>query len=84
MRKFLLSFFVLLALLFAGFAVETTALSWVDDARAASITYHGNKRSHIFHQPGCRYYNCKNCVVVFTTREKALAAGFRPCKICKP
>jgi len=46
--------------------------------------YHGNASSHVFHRANCRYYNCKNCTVVFQTREAALKAGYRPCKICKP
>ncbi|WP_229591617.1 Ada metal-binding domain-containing protein [Pseudodesulfovibrio sediminis] len=54
------------------------------EAQAASSVYHGNRNSHIFHQPACRYFNCKNCTVVFSSREQALNAGFRPCKICKP
>ena len=84
MRKLLIPAFVILALLFAGLAVEGTALTALTEAQAASIVYHGNRKSHIFHQPRCRYYNCKNCVVEFTSRQQALAAGFRPCKICKP
>lgn len=46
--------------------------------------YHGNVRSGIFHRPGCRYYNCRNCRAVFNTREEALQAGYRPCKVCRP
>jgi endonuclease YncB( thermonuclease family) len=46
--------------------------------------YHGNVRSHVFHKPSCRYYNCKNCTAVFQTREAAIAAGYRPGGICKP
>ncbi len=84
MRKVLLPVCLLLALLFTGAVVESTALPWVDEARAAAIVYHGNQRSYIFHRPGCRYYNCKNCVVEFNSRQQALAAGFRPCKICRP
>ncbi|MEZ7198189.1 Ada metal-binding domain-containing protein [Pseudodesulfovibrio karagichevae] len=53
-------------------------------ATAASFTYHGNRDSHIFHRPGCRYYNCKHCVVNFASRQAALEAGYRPCKVCKP
>ena len=49
-----------------------------------SMVYHGNSKSHIFHKPGCRYYNCKKCTVEFTTREDAISAGYRPCKVCKP
>jgi len=49
-----------------------------------TVIYHGNIKSHIFHQPDCRYYNCKNCTAIFNTRERAIAAGYRPCKICNP
>ena len=49
-----------------------------------AIIYHGNTSSHIFHRPGCRHYNCKNCTAVFHTREDAINAGYRPCKICRP
>jgi hypothetical protein len=47
-------------------------------------TYHGNASSHVFHDSTCRYYNCKNCTVVFKSREAAIKAGYRPCGICKP
>ena len=50
---------------------------------AASV-YHGNSKSYVFHHSGCRYYNCKNCVMTFETREEALEAGYRACKVCKP
>ncbi len=30
--------------------------------------YHGNYKSHKFHQSGCRYYNCKACTIVFKNR----------------
>jgi len=46
--------------------------------------YHGNVKSQIFHRPGCRWYNCKNCVAVFETKQSAIKAGYRPCKVCKP
>lgn len=46
--------------------------------------YHGNARSHVFHRPGCKYYNCENCTMIFSDRESAIQAGFRPCGACKP
>jgi hypothetical protein len=48
------------------------------------IVYHGNTQSHVFHRPGCRYYNCKNCTAVFHSREAAISTGYRPCKVCNP
>ena len=46
--------------------------------------YHGNTSSKKFHKPSCRYYNCKNCTAVFSSRQKAIAAGYEPCKVCNP
>ena len=46
--------------------------------------YHGNVKSHVFHRPECKYYNCKNCTEIFTDRESAIKAGFHPCGLCKP
>lgn len=48
------------------------------------VVYHGNSKSYVFHKPGCRYYNCKKCTVEFNTRDEAIAAGYKPCKVCKP
>ncbi|MGM0597690.1 MAG: Ada metal-binding domain-containing protein [Myxococcota bacterium] len=46
--------------------------------------YHGNTSSHVFHDPDCRYFDCKNCVKFFYTREQAIEAGYKPCGICNP
>ena len=40
--------------------------------------YHGNVASHVYHAPGCRDYDCKNCTVVLPTRKAAEEAGYRP------
>ncbi|WP_246803911.1 Ada metal-binding domain-containing protein [Desulfosarcina cetonica] len=53
-------------------------------ATGKTLIYHGNVDSHIFHKPSCRYYNCKKCTKKFTSREDAIEAGYRPCKVCKP
>lgn len=44
--------------------------------------YHGNARSRIYHNSSCRYYDCRNCTVVFSSAKAARAAGFRACKAC--
>ena len=49
-----------------------------------TTVYHGNKSTKVFHEPNCRFYNCKNCTVVFSSRQVAIDAGYRPCGICKP
>ena len=53
-------------------------------AVSAAVKLHGNTDSKIFHESTCRYYNCKNCTKDFDTREAAIRAGYRPCKVCKP
>ena len=51
---------------------------------ATSDGYHANVKSHVFHGPGCKHYNCKNCTQSFSGRSAALKAGYRPCGRCKP
>lgn len=46
--------------------------------------YHGNVKSKVYHQPGCEHYNCRNCTAVFGSKSEAEAAGFRPCRRCRP
>ncbi|MCA1905129.1 MAG: hypothetical protein LDL11_00890 [Desulfarculus sp.] len=53
-------------------------------APAGRMVYHGNLKSKKFHRPGCRYYDCPNCQAVFRSREQALAAGYLPCRVCRP
>ena len=71
------------AALCLGLATLLAASAAAVAAMAAS-SYHGNVQSLIFHAPHCRYYDCKACVAVFPTREAALKAGYRPCKVCRP
>lgn len=47
-------------------------------------TYHGNTRSHVFHQSSCEHYSCKNCTATFATVADAIAAGYHACGICRP
>ncbi len=49
---------------------------------AGSVAYHGNQRSRVFHGPGCKDYNCKNCVVTLKSKEEAVTAGFKPHREC--
>ncbi len=49
----------------------------------AANEYHGNPTSKIYHNSSCRYFNCKNCIVIFMSREAAMSAGYRAYKICR-
>ena len=46
--------------------------------------FHGNINSRIFHGPACRYFRCKACTKVFSSRDAALDAGYSPCQVCDP
>ena len=50
----------------------------------ASASYSGNVKSGVFHRSSCKHFRCKNCTRTFSSRQQALAAGFRPCGNCKP
>ncbi|OIQ49957.1 SPBc2 prophage-derived endonuclease YokF precursor [Pseudodesulfovibrio hydrargyri] len=68
-----------------GGGVKGDALAPAPKYQAASGTvYHGNISSHVFHRPGCRHYDCKNCVENFEKRKDAIRAGYKPCQICSP
>jgi len=70
MRKMSLAIIALLAL---------TAI-----AAEKNDSYRGNTNSKVFHQSSCRYFSSKNCTAVFSTRDSAISAGYRPCKVCTP
>ncbi len=53
-----------------------------DSMRSSLSVLHGNAKSRKFHNSSCRYYDCKQCTIVFKNREEALKAGFVACKVC--
>ena len=52
------------------------------EANAVSEIYHGNRRSNVFHAPGCVDYNCRNCTVILKSKNEAINSGYRPHKEC--
>lgn len=46
------------------------------------VAFHGNRNSRVFHAPGCRDYDCKNCLVSLKTIDDARSQGFRPHAVC--
>ena len=58
------------------------ALACIPSVAESAQDLHGNAKSGIYHNSSCRYYNCKNCVVSFSSRREAEVAGFRACKVC--
>lgn len=51
---------------------------------AGHAAYSGNIKSMKFHHPGCRHYDCKNCIRSFSDRKAAIDAGYKPCGQCQP
>lgn len=68
----------------AAVAACLIAMLAVGVAVAQEALFHGNAKSYIFHRQGCRFYACAACTAPFATREAAVAAGYHPCKVCKP
>ncbi len=44
--------------------------------------FRGNIASKKFHRKGCKYFNCRDCSVVFKTSREAIKKGFVACRIC--
>lgn len=65
-------------------AVSSSPSSSFNKDEAVAGGYSGNTNSGIFHSSGCRYFNCKNCTAHFSSRDAAISAGYRPCKVCRP
>lgn len=55
-----------------------------EDRGIGQTGFHGNTSSHVFHKPGCKHFNCRNCTVVFKSKDEAVKAGYKPCGMCKP
>ena len=54
--------------------------------QATEYLYVGNKRTKVFHYPNCKYVSMisEENKVYFKSRQEAIDAGYRPCKVCKP
>jgi hypothetical protein len=55
-------------------------------ALALDYKYVGSKKSNKYHYPTCRYAQKikPNNLVTFKSAQEAKAAGYAPCKVCKP
>lgn len=59
---------------------ENTSDNSIDDTSKLI----GNTGTLVFHSPDCKYSKSKKCTAVFSTKEKATQAGYKPCGTCKP
>ena len=76
--------------LWGGAAVSSTTTTVQQTTPAAipssrqKYQYIGNKNSKVVHRLTCNSLPDEKNRVYFYTREEAIAAGYRPCGICKP
>ena len=42
----------------------------MESSSQSGTVYHGNVSSRIYHDHGCRYYNCKNCTREFRVQTR--------------
>jgi hypothetical protein len=58
----------------------------VAKSTSAEYKYVASKNGEVFHTPNCRSAKriSPENLVVYKTREEAIKAGKRPCKVCKP
>jgi len=68
---------------------SSSAVPEVDHQRSVqtdSGAYIGNKRSHKFHRPECRWAKKMSSTnkIFFQSRQEAINQGYVPCKVCNP
>ena len=61
---------------------ETKETAAAEDKK--ETRYIGNKKSKVFHRPGCGHLPSSKNIVYFSSRSYAIAKGYKPCSICDP
>jgi len=69
-----------------GLGLWATASPSPSPSQTTAANYIGNSNTKVFHRPTCRYVSqiAPEHIVYFSTREEAISAGYRPCKVCNP
>lgn len=44
--------------------------------------YSGNVKTKKYHNPGCKFYDCRDCTARFKSRKAAEAQGYTACQKC--
>jgi len=62
------------------------ALTEEKEQKPTKVVYVGNKRTKVFHHSWCKYVDrmSESNKVYFKSRQEAIDAGYKPCKVCKP
>jgi competence protein ComEC len=68
----------------AAAALSATPTPKPEQSTGGSGNYIGNKNSKKFHKPSCHTLPDEKNRVYFSSREKAINAGYVPCKNCDP
>ncbi len=55
-----------------------------EEPAAPVSAFIGNTDSMVFHSPECKFATSKKCTASFATADEAVAAGYKPCGVCKP
>lgn len=72
--------------LFIGFLLGCFILTFCGLAITGDNKFVGSKNSNKYHYTWCRWAQRikPSNIVVFESPEEAIAAGYIPCKVCKP
>jgi micrococcal nuclease len=67
-------------------AMEQEKGLWQEKRQDTEESYVGNKKSFVFHRPGCKYGEKipEKSRIIFHQRSDAIKIGYSPCKYCKP
>jgi hypothetical protein len=71
-------------LVWAGLLVMAAWVVGVARSPRRRLPLRGHDGSRVFHDPSCRFYDSAGVTVEFASRAQAIAAGWKPCKLCRP
>jgi competence protein ComEC len=65
---------------------ETAVTETTEQQPSQTGTYVGSIKSDVFHYPSCSYVKKikPENIIWFSSRDDAIAHGYRPCKVCNP
>lgn len=69
-----------------GLGLWATVSPSPSPSQTTAANYIGNSNTKVFHLPTCKYVPliAPDHIVYFSTRDEAISAGYRPCKVCNP
>lgn len=52
------------------------------NAGTKKTVFSGNVKTKKYHNPGCKFYDCRDCTARFKSRKAAEANGYEQCQKC--